>query len=397
MNKIISVIVLAFVAAAPFAYAQEVRIEPVLRAGYESDDNATLNIITIEEADISGTLLEASARISYNSPKTTFSATPTILDRNYGEEDFDATEEFFDLRYVYTGQSSRFRFRGDYASELARTAERLDADFDIEDPDEIPDDSTGLVQIRGDRERIELFPSYSYQVSDASTIGFDVRYTDVSYEQQLAGLLNDFENTRANLKFSRAWSPLNTAVFGVTYRTYQASGSDSVSGYGVSGGIERRLSEKTRLRVIAGLENTELIGAESEVDPVGEITLTRQLETIRLLAQYRRVISGGGSGNLTNRDVININFTRDLTEKVAAGIGVRAYSTKSRRNTGATFDERDYVQLRAQFAWNFTETFQLEANYRYTVLDRGTIGESANSNNISLWFNWRPTGYSSTR
>ncbi len=397
MNKIISVIALAIVVAAPAAHAQEWRIEPVLRAGYESDDNANLNILTIEEADISGTLLEGSARFSYNSPTSVFSATPTILDRDYGEEDFDATEEFFDLRYSYTGQSSRFRFRGSYASELARTAERLDTDFDIEDPDEIPDDTTGLVQIRGDRERIDIFPAYSYQLSDASAIGFDIRYTDVSYEQQFVGLLNDFENTRANVRYSRDWSARTKAIFNVTYRTYEAAGSDSVSGYGVSGGIERRLSEKTRLRVIAGLENTDLIGGDSEVDPVGEITLTRQLETIRLLAQYRRVISGGGSGNLTNRDVININFTRDLTQKVGAGIGVRAYSTKSRSNSGATFDERDYVQLRAQFFWNLTETFQFEANYRYTVLDRQTIGESANSNNISLWMNWRPTGFSSTR
>ncbi len=397
MNKIISVIALAIVVAAPATHAQEFRIEPVLRAGYESDDNANLNILTVEEADISGTLLEAAARFSYNSPTSTFSATPTILDRNYGEEDFDATEEFLDLRYRYTGQSSRFWFRGNYASELARTAERLDTDFDIEDPDEIPDDTTGLVQIRGDRERIELLPRYSYQLSDASSIGFDVRYSDVSYEEQFAGLLNDYENTRANIRYSRDWSERTTAVFRATYRTYQASGSDSVSGYGVAGGIERRLSYKTNLRIVAGLENTETTGGDSEIDPVGEITLTRQLETIRLLAQYRRVVSGGGSGNLTNRDVININFTRDLTEKVGAGIGVRAYSTKSRRNTGATFDERDYVQLRAQFVWNFTPTFQLEANYRYTVLDRQLIGESANSNNISLWLNWRPTGFSSTR
>jgi hypothetical protein len=199
------------------------------------------------------------------------------------------------------------------------------------------------------------------------------------------------------MRFNRDWSERTTAVLGATYRVYQAAGSDSVSGYGVFGGIDRRLSYKTRLRVIAGLENTELTNGDSEVDPVGEITLTRQLQTIRLLAQYRRVISGGGSGNLTNRDVININFTRDLTEKVGAGIGVRAYSTKSRRTTGATFDERDYVQLRAAFAWNLSQTFQLEANYRYTILDRQTIGESANSNNISLWMNWRPTGYSNTR
>jgi hypothetical protein len=157
------------------------------------------------------------------------------------------------------------------------------------------------------------------------------------------------------------------------------------------------LSEKTTLRIIAGLENTEVADGIDEVDPVGEITLVRQLETIRLLAQYRRVVSGGGSGNLTARDIININFIRNLTDKVSAGIGVRAYSTKSQQEGIGTLDERDYVQFRAQFVWNLSASFSFEGNYRYTVLDRANLGESANSNNITFWLNWRPSGYSSAR
>lgn len=397
MKKIISVITLALVVWAPETIAQEVRIEPVLRAGYEVDDNATLSILTIDEPDISGTLLDASARFGYRSPTTTFSAIPRVLVRNYGEEDFDATEEFFDLRYDHRGQSSRFQLRGIYASELVRTAERVDVNLDIEDPSEIPDDSSGRVAISDERQRLEVVPSFSYNISEASTIGLDLRHTDVSYDEKLFGLLNDYTNTRATLNFSRDWSPRNSALFGLSYRTYEAEGSDEVSSYGLFGGIERLLSEKTTLRIIAGLENTDVPGGDSEVDPVGSITLVRQLETIRLLAQYRRVVSGGGSGNLTARDIININFTRGLTDRVTAGLGVRAYATKSRQEGIGTLDERDYVQFRAQVVYALSETFFFEANYRYTVLDRAGLGESANSNNVTVWFNWRPTGYSSTR
>jgi hypothetical protein len=385
------------VLAAPATYAQQTTIEPVLRAGYEVDDNATLSILTIEESDISGMLLDASARFGYRSPKTTLTATARLLDRNYGEEEFDTTDEFFDFRYDYRGQSSRFQLRGTYASELVRTAERVDTDFDIEDPSEIPDDSTGILAISDERQRVDVLPTYTYNISDAATMGINVRYSDVTYDRQLAGLVNDYTNVRANLNFGRSWSPRNTALFGLTYRTYQADGSDSVSGYGVNGGIERLLSEKTILRLIVGLENTDVIGGNSEIDPVGEITLTRRLETIKLLAQYRRVVSGGGTGNLTARDIININFTRELNERVSAGIGVRAYSTKSRQEGVGTLDERDYVQLRAQVVWNLSRTFSFEANYRYTVLDRVNLGESANSNNITFWMNWRPSGYSSAR
>ena len=395
MNKILSISVLVLVLAAPASFAQQTTLEPVLRAGYEADDNATLNILTSEEADISGMLLDGSLRYGYQSPQTRFTATAQIIDRNYGEEDFDATEEFFDLRYNYSGQSSRFRLRGSYASELTRTAERVDTDFEIEDPSEIPDDDTGRVFISDERQRINVAPAYFYDISNVSTLGVDFIYSDVSYERQLAGLLNDYSNARANITFSRSMSERNTAIFGLTARQYEAEGSDSVNGYGMNAGLQRKLSEKTTLRVIVGVENTETVDGEGEIDPVGEVTIIRQLETIRLIAQYRRVVSGGGSGNLTNRDVFNINFTRDLTERVGAGIGVRAYSTKSRVEGLGTLDERDYVQLRAQVAWNFSPTISLEVNYRYTVLDRVNIGESANSNNIQLWLNWRPSGYRS--
>jgi hypothetical protein len=398
MNKIISIIVLVLVLYAPATYAQQTTLEPVLRVGYENDDNATLSTFTIEETDISGILLDARLRYGYRSPKTILTARVKILDRNYDDEEYDHTDEFFDLRYDYRGQSSRFQFRGSYANELVRTAERVDTNFDIEDPSEIPDDTTGVLAISDERQRFDLIPTYTYDISDVSTIGVDLRYSEVSYDEQFAGLLNDYTNVRASLNFSRSLSARNTVLFGLNSGRYEADGSDAVSGYGISGGLQRVLSEKTTLRLIIGVVNTETIDGSGSTDPVGEITLTRQLETIRLLAQYRRVVTGGGTGNLTARDIININFTRELTERVSAGIGVRAYSTTALKEAeGSPFDERDYVQLRAAVAWNLSQTLSFEVTYRYTVLDRVNLGESANSNNIRLWFNWRPSGYSSAR
>ena len=396
MNKINSIIVLVLVLSAPATYAQQTTLEPVLRVGYEHDDNATLSTFTIEEQEISGILLDASLRYGYRSPKTTLTATARLLDRNYDEEEFDHTDEFFDLRYDYRGQSSRFQFRGSYANELTRTAERLDTNFDIEDPSEIPDDTTGLVAISDERQRVDIIPTYTYDISDVATMGINIRYSDVSYGGEFAGLINDYTNVLANLNFSRSMSARNTALFGLTAGKYEADGSEAVSGYGINGGLQRLLSEKTTLRMIIGVVNTETTDGDSSTDPVGEITLTRRLETINLLAQYRRVVTGGGTGNLTARDIININFTRELTERVSAGIGVRAYSTTAlREGAGNAFDERNYVQLRAAVAWNLSRTLSFEVTYRYTVLDRVNLGESGNSNNIRLWFNWRPSGYSS--
>jgi hypothetical protein len=122
------------------------------------------------------------------------------------------------------------------------------------------------------------------------------------------------------------------------------------------------------------------------------MSLVRQLQTIELLAQYRRNISGGGSGTVSSRDEINLYLTRELNERISAGLGVRAYATNALEGDVANFDERDYVQLRAQFIWNLTRKWFIEADYRYTFLNRQLIGESANSNDVSIWLGYRPTG-----
>ncbi len=94
------------------------------------------------------------------------------------------------------------------------------------------------------------------------------------------------------------------------------------------------------------------------------------------------------------RDAFNLNLTRNLSERFAAGIGVRAYATEPidfTDGTGTIFG-RDFVELTARFTWNMSRTIAMETTYRYTLLDQEIVGESANSNEITVWFTYRPSG-----
>ena len=389
----VSASAILIVAAGINAHAAEWRIEPQLRVGAEFDDNAILDFRTDTQDEISGFVAEGLARFVYTSPVTDFFVTPRLVHRDYGEPDFDSDDQFLAFSFARAWQSSNFTIRGNYGRELVRTAERSNVDFNVDNPDEIPEDDTGRVFLRDNRERIEIVPQFTYRMSNVSTFGVDVGYMDVSYDEGLLGLLNDYTNIRGNLSYRRSWSRRNTAIVTGTYRQYEAEGREAVSGYGVSAGFENRLSEKTIFRALVGVENTELDTGEDDVNPVANISLTRRLETITLIAQYRRVIAGGGGGSLTARDMININFTRRLSDRISAGLGVRAYTTTALEEGAFTIDERDYLQLRARFVWDLSKTLALEADYRYTILDRELIGESANSNNIILALRWRPTPF----
>ena len=114
------------------------------------------------------------------------------------------------------------------------------------------------------------------------------------------------------------------------------------------------------------------------------------MKTTTLLAQYRRNISASGAGALGTRDSVNLNFTRQLNDRISAGLGASYYTTKDLGETTVSLDERTYLQLRDRFTWHLSQTFSLETDYRYTFIDREVLLESANSNQVTVWLNWRP-------
>jgi hypothetical protein len=229
-------------------------------------------------------------------------------------------------------------------------------------------------------------------LSDASSLSAKLAYRDTQYENNFDGLLDDYTNGRVNVSYQRSWSPRYSMIVTGTYRQYVPDLGEEKTGAGFKAGIEGELSENVRLRALAGLEETKGETGGSVREPVWEMSLVRQLQTIELLAQYRRNISGSGSGTVSSRDEINLYLTRELNERISAGLGVRAYTINALEGDVENFDERDYVQLRAQFIWNLTRKWFVQADYRYTFLNRQLIGESANSNDISIWLSYRPTG-----
>jgi hypothetical protein len=165
---------------------------------------------------------------------------------------------------------------------------------------------------------------------------------------------------------------------------------DEINRYGLYAGIERNVSEKTRIRARIGFEDTKRSGFETDPEIAGNITLIRNLETIRLLAQYRRTVTGNGSGTVSVRDSVNLNFRRRLNEKISAGLGVRAYHTQG--VSGSFVEEdRNYVQLQWSLNWYLSRSLVIQTEYRYTVIDRGeSQGGRANSNRVGLWFIYQP-------
>ena len=385
-------LLVSVVAVPQLAQAQNWRIEPVVKVGGEYDDNAMLDIRTDAEVKLEGFLVDLRADITYSSATTSFYLQPKALIRNYPDEPgFDSDDYFLKSRFSHEGQFSTIGFRAGFDQQTVRTAERAVSDLDVDDPEEITDDDTGRILLSGDRSKWRISPFWDYQLSNISTIGADIDYRDVRYEDVLAGLLTDYTDARLNLNYRREFSNVQTGLLTVSARRYDTVATLSdITGYGLMVGFKRALSEQMSLTAMIGFEDTQQSGLDFDPEPVGYVNLVRNLETIRMFAQYRRSVSAGGAGNLSIRDSLNVNFLRRLNEKISAGLGVRAYQSRGVGGS-VSIDDRDYVQLQSTFLWYVSTSFVIEATYRYTVSDRSaTIGERSNSNQINLWFTYQP-------
>lgn len=378
--------------------AAEWRIEPLFRMAGDFNDNANLAIRTDEEDEISGFIAEAMARISYASEVTNVYIEPRLRSKRYPNDDnSDTDDQFARFDVSHNRQNNNFGFRGDFAREDIRTAELAEVDLDIEDPDDLPEDNTGNVGDSDHRIRWSVAPRWSHRLSDVSSLSADVVHIDVSYDDEQEDNLVDFTDTRFRTTYSRVLSERNTGYVSATVRYFDASDiNNDNTGYGLGGGFSRSLTETTTLRALFGLENTDRQTGSSDLTYVADFSLRQQLETIRLFAQYRRRVNSNGSGGLTLRDEVNLSFNRDLSERLAAGLGVRAYNT-SALDEDVESNERNYAQLAAQFTWALTEKLSLSTDYRYTFLDRKENDESANSNRVTLWLSYRPNPITRSR
>ena len=342
---------------------------------------------------MTGYLLDARADIFYSySDITSFSFEPRALIRNYPDEpEFESNDFFLRSTFRHRGRSSTFGFRVNYDQQSVRTAERTDIDIDIEDPDEIPEDDTGRVGLDGNRSRWRISPYWSYQFSNVSSMDVSIDYFDARYDEVFALALIDYTDARISLGYRRAFSNITTGIVKATGRRFEPDRIlNDNTGYGFLAGFEREMSEKTHLVALIGVENTEQALGQTDAEVIGNITYTRNLETISMFARFDRAVTASGSGTVELRNTLSVNFNRRLHERISAGLGIRAYDAR-RVGDAPSIGDRDFVQLQTTFRWYLSEAFVVEADYRYTILDRSSaIGERANANQVALWFVYQP-------
>lgn len=387
-------LVAIFLLAVPGAEANW-QVSPELGVGIEYDDNTNLNNIPGSSDSDTGYGIEAQATFFYDTELTDFGITPRLRSTKYSDNsNLDSDDYFVRFDFGHDGQKSRLGLRGDFSSESVRTAERSEVDFDIDDPDEIPVDDSGRTLDTGKRDRLSLTPTFNYQLSQRTLLVLGGEYLDTSYDNDVSQILTGYTQYSGGGWLGYSWSKIDTVSLSAYAGQYEADESSTDSATKTFGiGYERRISERTRFKMLVGGNTSEDRSGDDQTNPVGEISIVHKYTTTRVIASYRRSVNGSGGGGLTVRDAFSLNVSRALSERFTLSGGLRAYTTDALDSGNINFEERDYLQIRARARWNLSRKVSVDLDYRYTEIDRDAVGvdtPKSDSNRVGLWFNWHP-------
>ncbi len=362
-----------------------------LGAGVGYDDNARLDKVGGEQGSESFYGVDAEATFSYATQLTKFEITPVLASKRFLEDsDLNTDDMFLFFDWKREGINADFGFRGNISREAVRTAERLNVDFDIEDPDDIEGDSSGLVISLGDRDRVRLSPEFSYAFSPRYSMRLVGTYQDTSYDQKASRFLSSFQDYSLNASLLYRMSEQDVVLLNAVGSNYETDtlGRDSKgTQFGI--GYNRRLSERTSLRFLVGSNSTEDQTGQSQSNPVAEVSLIHRYLLSTVIASYRRSVAGSGNGGQSLYNTFSLNVTRDLTPKLTLNGGARVYTADS---LDAVLTDYEYTQLRASLGWRVRRTVTLDLQYAFTHVKRtdGLIIDNEDSNAISLWVYWSP-------
>jgi len=293
-NKVAAAVALAMslpAGAAPWEW------HPSIEAGYLYDDNYRLST-RVDEIDVQGPMLDAELELRTLTQKSEFTFTPRIRATYFPDEtDLDAVDYFANVNWLYTGQRTRTRVRGEFAVQDIVNSEQpgVDDGGELGDPDM---GDGGRVLIDNSRTRFNLRPSMNFELSPRRELAFDVGYTDVSFDRQVPGAQVDYNTTDASAALVARLNETSTLTTRIRGSHYDISTSEESDGYGAELQWDRRTAADTRTYLRGGAENVEIPGGDDELTWIVGAGVSFLIGRNELFADLSRNVGPSSVGEL---------------------------------------------------------------------------------------------------
>lgn len=253
-----------------------------------------------------------------------------------------------------------------------------------------PDTEEGITRLQVKREAVGADISWAHHFTEASDFEFTYHYDSSSYGKGAEIVqLHDFDYHLLRLKFGRKWNEKNEIFFAIAgshYRAEEAKRENNA--YGLVVGNQYQFSEHSNLRFHVGGRNLSFDneGDENEDDSglVYAVSVTTEREKTRLYGGVERKLSPSASGKVLQSDVLVLNFSRELSQKISFVLSSRLFQNETVAGATDTRSDRKYALIEPVFRQTFLPGFGIDYTYRYRWQEREDEQGDAESHAVFL-------------
>jgi hypothetical protein len=381
-----AVAAIAVACAGPRAVvAADTYFQPQIELRGEYHDNYPLDPdeLNRKNRDAAGAAADIGATIGILTPRSTTEIRPTATFQEFSNNhNIPNFEGYLDWLTQYRSERSTFDLIAKYSH---RDASNPEAQFDDLDPNDPNTPETGSNDVSETRDRYEIRPSYSYDLTQRWSIGVGLDFDAIRYSSQAVATRVDYDYIYGNLFATWALdqrSHLKGYVFGSNYDAKQ--GINQTDAYGAGVAYIREWSEQTGFEIDTFYEHDKstfdvLLPDETSSSWGATLSAYREGEVDRWRLAVGRSFTPNARGYKSESDQVRLQYDRDLSQRLSFLGAVRYISDQAIGDFGQN-DDRDFARLDLGLRWQMSPTWYARTTYTYRWQDRDRDPGDADDN-----------------
>ena len=392
-------------AVVPDAWAAQTYWVPQVEVRTEFNDNfgLTPDGATTADTDAYGFIADAQALFGIATPRGETTIRPRLRLQEYPNVDDQVNlgekitplEGFLDLVSRYEWQRADLSVIGRYSHQDAYNVETASGAFDPLDPDLGSDPDSSRAQVGQTRDRFQLAPTFSYELTERVRLGAGLDYQAVTYDSEGVTTQLDYDYAVFDGFANWSLSPLSDLTVGAYASKYETQDDLSTTdSYGGRVGYRYRWTESTGVQGELFYESsdiTDTIPVRTEYTTSGwggMLTAYRRLEVSNWRFTIGRRYIPTSDGRKAELDQLRLQYNRDLSQRLEFS-GAARYETRTDIEQTIFSDDRDYARGDLSLTWMMTQTWYLTGGYSYIWEERERAISDASNNKVFIGIGYR--------
>jgi len=241
----------------------------------------------------------------------------------------------------------------------------LPFEFDREPTRKTEITDTGAFNIEATALTFETNPDVSYDVSDTSTVTALGNWRERRYSSDA---FSDYRSGRLGGRWTEHLSEAEDFYVSPLVARFQNLDQNGTSHWlEMIAGYDREVSERVSYGVYAGgswVFDHVSNSSGRDFGVLGGLNVSYALSEIaNMTASYRRSVEPSGSGQLRDRDIVNLTFSYKLAPTLVGDMGMSFIRLNSIGS--GTGNDRDYFSIEPRLTWIVTPQWSAFTAYRF--------------------------------